>query len=1179
MLPKLRSILKIKSIVLTAAASCFINLALATGLAHSQGLEKRITIDVQNKPLKQTLDQIAASAQMVIIYSNTKGIIEKPVTIHEKDQPVSRILNELLLPLSLTYEVIDDRIVIKFDNASSRPPSREKPPFPVKGKVTDANGLPLPGATVKIKNGPAVATTNSNGDFQITNVADSTILQVSFVGYVTKEIVVRKAEFLTIVLEIGSAQLNEVVVSTGYQTLPKERATGSFVQINNELLNRRVGTDIISRLEGVVPGLLFNRNTINGTAGAVDISIRGTNTLYANAQPLIVIDGFPYDGDFNNINPNDVESVTVLKDAAAASIWGVRSGNGVIVITTKKGKRNEKLNVEMNANVTIGNKPNLYYSPNFLPANDVINLEQTLFNKGYFDSNLSSGYSPVSPVVQILANQRAGTISAADATSQINALRNTDVRDQLNQYFYQKTINQQYALNLRGGNSNSDYVFSLGDDQDRSYFKGNQNGRITLNSLYNFYPLKDLQISAGFNYTQVAATTNNPIYNNGGRLTFNNDNIYPYAKLVDVSGNALAIPKDYSLSFTSNADGKLLDWAYRPLDELNNEDNTSKMVDNRISLGMQYGFLKDFRINLKYQYEHAVTNQLRNFSSDTYYARNLINQYTQIGSGGSLTYPIPVGGILQQTNAYLTSQRGRAQLYYNHSWNQKHELSAIAGAEISEAINESNSNTSYGYDKNTGTSYGTIDYSDSFNITPYGYGQRIPNSLGFGKTTDHYISYFSNASYTYNNRYILSLSGRIDKSNLFGVNTNQKSVPLYSSGLAWDLSKEDFYHLSWLPYAKLRATYGYTGNINKSATAVTTIRQFSNSYYSGNPYAIVINPGNPELRWEKTRMINFGLDYAFKNSIIAGSVEYYIKKGTDIFGDSPLAPSTGLTTFFGNTADIKGNGVDIVINTKNINGTNFRWTTNFLLSHVVDIVTKYDVTLASSSYIQLSNASSVYPLTGKSLYGLYSYKWAGLTHNTGDPQGYVNGQVSTDYAKILSGTSIDDMVYNGSSRPTTFGSFRNTFSYKDISLSFNIIYKLNYFFRRSSYTSSALPYNGNTDFYKRWQNPGDESSTNVPALMYPPYNTNRDQFYQNSSVLIDKGDHIRLQDITLSYDLTKQQWKKSPFTKFQLYTYLNNVGILWRANHDHLDPDLSTNSTFGSYPLPRMLSFGIKANF
>lgn len=247
------------------------------------------------------------------------------------------------------------------------------------------------------------------------------------------------------------------------------------------------------------------------------------------------------------------------------------------------------------------------------------------------------------------------------------------------------------------------------------------------------------------------------------------------------------------------------------------------------------------------------------------------------------------------------------------------------------------------------------------------------------------------------------------------------------------------------------------------------------------------------------------------------------------------------------------------------------------MSHVIDLVTKYDVTLTPSNYITESNAGSIFPLTNKPLYALYSYKWGGLSH-TGDPQGYLNGALSTDYAEILSKTSLNDIVFNGSSRPTTFGSFRNNFSYQALTLSFNIICKLNYYFRRTSYTSSDLPYSGTTDYYKRWKNPGDEQITNIPSLQYPPYDNNRDQFYQNSSILIDKGDHIRLQDISLDYDFDKESWKGLPFSHLQLYAYVNNVCILWRANKDHLDPDLSTTS-LGIFPIPRTIAFGLKAKF
>jgi hypothetical protein len=327
-------------------------------------------------------------------------------------------------------------------------------------------------------------------------------------------------------------------------------------------------------------------------------------------------------------------------------------------------------------------------------------------------------------------------------------------------------------------------------------------------------------------------------------------------------------------------------------------------------------------------------------------------------------------------------------------------------------------------------------------------------------------------------------------------------------------------------------------------------------------------------------MINFALDFGTKNNILSGTLEYYLKKGVDIIGDSPLAPSTGFSSFRGNTADITGRGFDLNLTANIINAKNFKWQSNFLLGYVLDKITKYDAQLNVTGYLEVGdgNSGTIYPLTGKPLYAIYSYKWAGLTHDSGDPQGYLNGQVSNDYGAIISGTMTANMQFNGPSRPTTFGSFRNTFTYKRLSASANIIYKLNYYFRRSSINYASL-YNawiGNKDFDRRWQQPGDETKTNVPSMPKLPLDLNRETFYTFSSALVDRGDHIRLQDISLSYDLiTPADKRGTTLKRLQVYSYINNVGILWRANKDGLDPDL-----FGSaLPLPRTFSLGLKATF
>jgi TonB-linked SusC/RagA family outer membrane protein len=1005
------------------------------------------------------------------------------------------------------------------------------------------------------------------------------------VGYSTREIAVNGRTTITTSLKMLSQQLADfsVQVSTGYQTLPKERATGSFAFVDNQLLNRRVSTDVLSKLEGVVPGLLVNRNvnTVNNPNG-IDISIRGYSTLFANAQPLIVVDNFPYDGNIANINPNDIESVSVLKDAAASSIWGVQSGNGVIVITTKKGHRNQKMGIEVNANVTVGAKPDLFYSPDFLDSKDFIGVEQSLFNQGYYDARLTDPtHPPVSPVVQLLADQRSGLLSTGEVTGQINALQNMDVRNDLKKYFYQHSVNQQYAVNLRGGGNTNDYVFSVGYDNNLANLVGNSNDRFTLKALNNFYPVKNLEVSAEVNYTQSSIHSNSPvsgITTGGGYAT-----VYPYAQLADPHGNALSIVKDYNQSWVSDpaAQAGLLNWQYKPLDELKYADNSSKLIDNRLVAGIKYSFLQGFSAEVKYQYEKTNAWANNNYSDSTYYARDLINQYTNLTASNK--YPIPVGGILQQNNSAVSSNRLRGQLNYSHRWKQQHELTAIAGAEVNQAVTERNiPATTYGYNATNG-SYQNVDLVDRFIISPSQTLALIPNSQGFGKLTDRYVSYYGNAAYTFLSRYTLSASGRIDKSNLFGVNTNQKSVPLWSVGGKWAIDKEVFYTINkWLPVLQLRATYGYNGNLNKSATAVTTIQQLSNSYYFGLPYAQIASPGNPELRWEKDRMVNFGLDFGLKDNLLSGSIEYYLKEGIDLFGNSPLAPSTGLSSFFGNTADTKGHGWELTLNLQTITTRNFHWTTNFLLSYAQDKVTRYDVPFDAANYLSANaDANSGYSLTptvGKPIFSIYSYRSAGLTHTTGDPQGYLNGKISTDYASIIGTATFDSLHFNGSARPTTFGSFRNTLSYKSFSLSFNILYKLNYFFHRTSITYASLyqTWVGHKDFSKRWQQPGDETKTKVPSMpSLANLNGNRDNFYRNSDALVDKGDHIRLQDITLSYDLDNPVWAGRAFSHISVYCYINNVGILWKANHDGLDPDLFASGL----PLPRTIALGIKTNF
>jgi len=1045
----------------------------------------------------------------------------------------------------------------------------------VTGTVRSAETrLPLHGATVHLKESTGGVLTDSLGRFRLAAPKGQGVLTVSFVGFRSREIPVPpNADPIEVFLEPAAEAIPEVVVSTGYQQVPAERATGSFVQLDNKLLNRRISTGILDRLEDVTPGLLFNKGK---SAGANLISIRGQNTIYGNANPLVVLDNFPFDGDINDINPNDVESISVLKDAAAASIWGSRAGNGVIVITTKKGKYNQALKIGFNAAATVGEKPDLFYQLRMSSA-DFAAMERQLFASGFYEQ-AETGYNnpAITPVAEILIAGRDGRISASEADRQIRELTAHDVRDDFNQYFYRKSFTRQYALNLTGGTDRQRFNLSAGYDHNRENLVRNGYERYTFNAGQTLSLLKKkLEISTGFYYTQSNTVLDNPGTGLIGLNTGNGASLYPYARLADVSGNPLAITHDYRESFIAGARQQgLLDWSYSPLAEMRTGDSRNKAADYRINIALSYKIRPYLTAAVLYQYGRSITDKRQLQSLASYYTRNLINNFTQADGAGGLTYAISMGGILDVGNISATTGDFRAQLSFNRQWGEKHSLTAIGGYELRQFHTLSGSNRSYGYDDTHATAL-PVDYTGNYpQYAIPGYLSTVPYDNSFADLTDRNLSYYANAAYTYLDRYTVSGSGRLDRSNLFGVKANQQGVPLYSAGLSWNISKETFYQVNWLPSLKLRLTYGYNGNVNKSISAYTTAQ-----YLTGNPinttYAEVINPPNPELRWERVRVINAGIDFASLGNRLSGTIEPYFKRGLDLIGDIPYAPSTGITTFRGNTANTRGHGIDITLNSRNLTGV-LQWQSSLLFSYVTDKVVDYALKQDAGSYTSLAD-NEVFPLAGRPFYAVYSYRFAGLDPQTGDPRGYLNGQPSKDYSGILAAARPDSLLYNGPARPVVFGAFRNTFSYKNFSLSANISYRFGYYFRqRGIFYASVL--NG-TGYYEgryaeRWQQPGDERHTTVPSLPASIDNA-RDSFYNYSSATMEKADNIRLQDISLAYEFNRSANRGLPFSRLQVYLYANNIGIIWKATKTRFDPDYPS----ADYPPVRTVALGLRGDF
>lgn len=1060
-------------------------------------------------------------------------------------------------------------------------------PKTITGTVTNNNGEPVVNAAVIAKQSQAKAGTNAKGVFSITVRTFPDTLWITHVGYSAIQYPLKNAgEVVVIVLTGKENELENVTVSTGYQLVPKERATGSFVQLDHALVNRRVSTNILDRLEGITPGVLFNPIAVKPGNEKLGFYVRGRSTIDNNvsADPLVVVDNFPYEGDISTINPNDVESITILKDAAAASIWGARAGNGVIVITTKKGRQGQEMQVQVNMNTTVSALPDLYYNRGFLPSPYFIEAEKFLFEKGYFNADISNTTTRpvVSPAVEILQKQKAGLITAAEAGAQLAALAANDVRDAFSSYIYRKSIKQQYAVNIRGGGAANWYSLSLGYDDNKENLQGNSYNRFTVKGQYGYALWKKVELNTGIAYTASNTTSNGTGVAWGAMLTGGKYNgVYPYARFVNDDGSAAAIMKDYRSGFLDSVESLgFLNWRYRPLDELRNADVSSKLGNVRLNASFKYKFLPWMDATVYVQQEKQVGSTRTHNSLAMYSTRSLINRFTQRNTAtGALSYPVPKGGVLTLGSNEMNAFNLRGQLAMNKRFNAVHAVNAIAGAEMREVTTGGYVRTSYGYDDELGVATGNLNYQTSYTTNPSGSATIPSPPSAVSGTVNRYLSYYVNAAYTCNNRYTASVSARKDGANIFGVNTNQKITPLWSVGAAWNIAKEQWYKLTLFPALKARVSYGYNGNVYNASAYLTA--SYTTSAVTGLPYANITAAPNAELRWERVQNVNMAIDFAIKNERITGSVEYYRKKGIDLIQSTPLAPQTGFASYKGNAAGTLTRGWDVVINTKNIVGK-FEWTTNVLFSLMKDKITFFDskysnAILTGKAQLGSPEYYGVVPVVGNSLFGVYSYAWGGID-TMGDPLGYFDKTLNKNYTAIINNPDVTALVYHGSARPTVYGAVRNGFAYKQFSVSVNITYKAGYYFRRNS---TSLNYQdvinsawSHADFIDRWQQAGDELHTKVPAVLYPA-NANRNDFYQGSSVLVERGDHIRLQDVSVRYDISKQKWKKLPFENLRLYCYVNNVGLLWKANDKGIDPDFAANGTTRTYPNPRSVALGV----
>lgn len=1038
----------------------------------------------------------------------------------------------------------------------------------LKGLVSGTDGKPLAGITIRTNGGQTIISSET-GDFSLPLATGKHKLRFSGLNVAQLDTVVSIpfSGIFNITLSLNNLQLQTIEVSTGYQQLPKERATGSFALVSGKMLNEQVGTDIISRLEGMVSGYSIDRKSNGG--GGYGIIIRGIGTLRGVRAPLIVLDNFPYEGDIDNINPNDIESVTVLKDAAAASIWGTRAGNGVVVITSKKAKYNSPLKVAFSGSFKVTDKPDLFYQ-NKIGVSDFIEVENFLFDKGYFNTiETGTDRFALSEAVELRIAARDGKLSAPELAKRMDLLRSYDLRTDLDRYVFSRATAQQYSLSLNGGSEKRNWLASAGADRNISSL-GAPFSRYSLKVDQNIKVTDKLTLGANLMFT----------YSYSGRgkddvsqLNTATGNLPPYTRLADDNGNPLAVMRNYRASYLATiGSGKLLDWQYVPLEDHKNVLGGTGVNSVLTSLRAGYQLTDWLKFTASYQLQRESTKTSTNYLENSYRVREAVNLYSSIDANGLLKRVIPAGSIRDRELSLLTAHNGRGQLDFNKYFG-RHSIVALAGAELRSTVIDGETKRVYGVNESTLTS-GVVDYVNPYPTIITGNTAFVPNGDGFTGSVSRFVSLFANAAYTFDDRYTLSLSARRDASNLFGLATNDKWNPLFSSGLAWNIGKEKFYTSTLLPLLKLRMTFGASGNTDPKGSAATSIIYAGiNSPYTQLPYAIFNNYNNPELKWERIYMFNAGLDFGFRGDRIKGSIEFFRKKSVDLLALSPIDLTAGIgSTVVKNVGSIQGDGVDLEVNSINTTGK-FIWTTDFFLNYYKDKVVKnYD---ASSSVRALVNGNITSAgAVGYPLFSMFSYKWAGLDPQTGDPQGIQAGAVSKNYTALFGNTvRVEDMVYHGSALPVFSGALGNSFSYGRFSASFRLSFKLGYYIRKPSlsYNSLFVGRDGNGEFASRWQKPGDEVFTNVPSMVYPA-SSSRDEFYYGAEVNVLRGDHIRMQYINIGFDVSGKKPGRRLLSQAKVFLVASNLGIIWRENREGIDPD------FQALPDPKNIAIGFKTN-
>ncbi|ALW85473.1 SusC/RagA family TonB-linked outer membrane protein [Hymenobacter sedentarius] len=1006
----------------------------------------------------------------------------------------------------------------------------------ISGRVLSSDGGGLPGATILERGTTNGTSSGADGSFSLTVKPNATLV-ISSVGYTSQNVAVGNQSTITVTLATSATELSEAVV-VGYGTQQKADLTGSVASLTNkDIANAPVQT-FEQAIQGKAAGVVIE-NSSGKLGQAIKVRVRGTSSVSGDTQPLYVIDNIPVQSDnfsstsaptnpLADINPNDIESITILKDAAASAIYGSRASNGVVLITTKHGKAGD---TRFNLGYQVGTSQATHIRE-FLNAKEYVALmTEARKNAGSSDATIATRLQGYAAGVPVDANYNVDTNWA----------------DQV----LRKAAFNQYDLSASGGSEKTKFFLSGQYSGQEGIVLGNKLSRIA--SRLNVDHKASNRLTLGVNVA-LSRTNNSRLPNDN--LFSNPLQIVALAPITPVIDPRTGLTSG-ALDLTTGKPNTSFPFYYNPLLGLQNNAATYTAIGYR-ALGNVYG---QFEILPGLTFRSELGADLLNQDEDQYSARVTVVGNSSAGNGYAFSAHTTSGRYI--TNNFFSYRKVLAE---------QHTLEATLGT----AYEQRNVN----YTSTTGSQFASDAYRTIVNAATFN------NGVSSG-TSNSLLSYFARLNYSFAGKYLLGLSARADGSSRFGANHRYGFFPAASAG--WVVTEESFLKdQKVLSFLKPRVSLGVTGN--QAFTDFASLGLYAGSAgYVGIPGQRPLQIANPDLKWESTRQADAGLEFGFFDNRISGEVDVYQKLTTDLALNAPLPATTGYTSQFQNVGKLENKGIEFALTTRNLTGA-FTWTTTANASRNYNKVTNLKGLPISGSY--LSRAQEGYPIGtffGPEYAGVDPANGDALYYKN-KPAGDPSSAASIDHsAGTTNNINLAQAVPLGSPNATWTGGLTNTFTFKGIDLTATFIgVSGNKIFDAAGQFYSVGfnngPDNQTRDQLNRWQKPGD--ITNVPKAIY-----NGGNGIGNSSRFVYDGSYVRLRTLTLGYNLPGTLVKKGYLQSARVYvqgqnllTFTKYPGSDPEVNTDYLGTtttagNINQGIDFYSTPQPRTLTLGVNIGF